>query len=103
MFNLIFDLLLQYSDMFQMGFSTTDYQMTVSLMSSRRDSVANTLNTETTQRCEYRLFLPECGLLDFIINTNFTMSLEYYYKLYGVVPMLDNYKGNIQLTQSVLQ
>lgn len=42
---------------------------------------------------EYRLILPEYELLDFIIHSNFTMKLQEYYGLYGVVPMRDIYKG----------
>lgn len=88
--------------MFQMEVSTTDYQLNITVsQSSRPESVDNTINTETTQRCEYRLFLPEYELLDFIVSSNLTLSLEYYFKLYGVVPMLDVYKGNTQLTQTI--
>lgn len=77
-----------------MEVSTTDYQLNMTVSQSSKPESVVTINAETTQRCEYRLFLPEYELLDFIVNSNLTLSLEYYFKLYGVVPMLDVYKGN---------
>ncbi|KAL1488453.1 hypothetical protein ABEB36_014924 [Hypothenemus hampei] len=49
---------------------------------------------ETNQR-EYKLFLPEYELLDFIIHSNFTMNLKEYFGIYGVVPMRTIYKDKI--------
>ncbi|XP_050305255.1 uncharacterized protein LOC126742573 [Anthonomus grandis grandis] len=44
---------------------------------------------------EYKLFLPEYELLEFVINSKFTMSLHSYYGLYGVVPMREIYKDKV--------
>lgn len=41
----------------------------------------------------HRFFLPEYELLDFVIQSSFTMALREYSELYGVVPMRDIYKG----------
>lgn len=60
---------------------------------SRDSNHASLDHTEGSLIREYRLILPEYELLDFIIHSNFTMKLQEYHELYGVVPMRDIYKG----------
>uniref|UniRef100_A0AAR5Q531 BLUF domain-containing protein n=1 Tax=Dendroctonus ponderosae TaxID=77166 RepID=A0AAR5Q531_DENPD len=45
----------------------------------------------------HRFFLPEYELLDFVVQSSFTMPLQEYSELYGVVPMRDIYKGGRRL------
>ncbi|XP_048519004.1 uncharacterized protein LOC125503117 [Dendroctonus ponderosae] len=43
----------------------------------------------------HRFFLPEYELLDFVVQSSFTMPLQEYSELYGVVPMRDIYKDRV--------
>ncbi|CAG9769020.1 unnamed protein product [Ceutorhynchus assimilis] len=44
---------------------------------------------------EFKSFLPEYELLDFIIESSFTMPLKEYYEYYNFVPMRDIYKDKV--------
>ncbi|XP_060527577.1 uncharacterized protein LOC132702803 isoform X2 [Cylas formicarius] len=51
--------------------------------------------SEFTAGKEYKIYLPEYELLEFVIKTDFTMRLQDYYNVYGVVPMRDIYKDRV--------
>ncbi|XP_066246787.1 uncharacterized protein [Euwallacea similis] len=48
-----------------------------------------------TSQGEFKNFLPEYELLDFVIKSNFTIFLQEYFQLYRIIPMRDIYKDKV--------
>ncbi|XP_066151884.1 uncharacterized protein [Euwallacea fornicatus] len=75
----------EYSSKFHSSFSYNN---------PNSDPTGRSIYAKTRER-EFENFLPEYELLDFVINSSFTLFLQDYFQLYGIIPMRDIYKDKV--------